>query len=356
MILRLNNQLPSVSIAIPTYNEAEHIEIVVRKFLATKYPNLIEILVVDGGSTDSTPTIVIQLNFEDPRVKLIHNPKKLQAPALNLALQKSQGEIFLRADAHCDYASDYIEKCVEVLLKSKALNVGGAQRFVAKNSFQAGIALASRSWFGSGGAKYRNPNYNGFAETVFLGCFWKKTLESMGGYCETSTPNEDSELNLRLAQISSQPIYVSSKIKVWYYPRRTWKSLWIQYFKYGSSRYTTTIKHKSQSQLRGKLPCIAVSTLILLFIFDLLFTPFDLHLKELYLLGLLFPGLESLRINLKFNRNFMTEFWRGKSEQTPSFLARWLTCFLVILTIPIAHFSGYGYQLFRYRVLNYKIW
>jgi hypothetical protein len=179
-------------------------------------------------------------------------------------------------------------------------------------------------------------------------------LESIGGYCETSTPNEDSELNLRLANLSSQPIYISSDIKVWYYPRTNWRALWIQYFKYGQARYSTTTKHDGKLQLRGKLPFLVISTLIVLFFFDLLFTPINLHIKELYLAGMLFPFWESLRVNLKFNHNFITEFWREKPEQAPAFLIRWLCCFIVILTIPIAHFSGYGSQLFKDRILNIK--
>ncbi len=154
----------------------------------------------DGGSTDGTQEIVKQLTIEDSRVKLIHNPQKIQSAALNLILKECKGDIFLRVDAHSDYAPDYIEKCVETLLESKALNVGGAQRFAAKTSFQAGIALSSKSILGSGGAKYRDSEYNGYAETVYLGCFWKKALLAVSGYSIQATANEDAELNLKLKQ------------------------------------------------------------------------------------------------------------------------------------------------------------
>jgi len=118
---------PSISIVIPTYNEIENIEAVVNSFLSSNYPNLLE-------------------------------------------------EFFLRADAHCEYAPDYIEQCVAAFEKSQALNVGGCQRFVAKEPFQAAIAIAARSWLGNGGAKYRDPNYSGYADTVYLGCFKKEVL------------------------------------------------------------------------------------------------------------------------------------------------------------------------------------
>lgn len=245
---------PTLTVAIPTYNEAANIERVVKGFLSTGYPNLIEIFVADGGSTDGTQDIVKKLSTEDSRVKLLHNPLKIQSAGLNLILQECKGDIFLRADAHSDYAPDYIERCVEALLESKALNVGGAQSFAAKTPFQAGIALSSKSILGSGGAKYRDSNYNGYADTVYLGCFWNKALAEVSGYSTEATANEDAELNQKLLKKDQNAIYISSKIRVWYYSRKTWKSLYIQYFKYGRGRYLTSIKYSVKSQIRGILP------------------------------------------------------------------------------------------------------
>ncbi|MFM5997890.1 MAG: glycosyltransferase, partial [Dolichospermum sp.] len=42
----------------------------VKEFLSTAYPNLIEVFVADGGSTDGTQDIVKNLALEDARVRL----------------------------------------------------------------------------------------------------------------------------------------------------------------------------------------------------------------------------------------------------------------------------------------------
>lgn len=372
-----SDNLPTLSIAIPAYNESANIEKLIRDFLSTKYPNLIEIFVADGGSTDGTQEIVERLSSEDSRVKLIHNPDKIQSAGLNLILQKCTGDIFMRADAHSDYAPDYIEQCVEALQKSRAINVGGAQRFVAKTPFQAGVTLASKSILGSGGAKYRDPNYDGYAETVYLGCFWTKRLKEVCGFCVEATTNEDFELDQRLiryfdiSQVTNQDaelnqrlikesgegaIYISSDIKVWYYPRKTWKSLWIQYFKYGRGRYLTSTKHSDRKQLRGKLPFLVLSLTIIMAFIDLFSPQLKLPIIELIPLGILLPFLESLRVNWKYRNNFKEEFWRGNEEEMPSFIIRWFYCGVALLTMPIAHFSGYAYQLFRHRVLRIDGW
>ena len=359
--------LPSVTVAIPAYNEEAYIKKVVTVFLASKYPKLTEILVADGNSSDRTQEIVQQIASSDPRVKLLINPQKIQSHALNLMLEKATGEVFLRADAHCEYAPDYIEECVEALLASKADNTGGAQRFVAENLFQAGVAIASNSVLGSGGAKYRDINYNGYADTVYLGCFWRKALLAVGTpsqnsqlyetevFDTTQITNQDAELNQKLLDNNPQAIYVSSAVKAWYYPRKTWKSLWVQYFRYGRGRYLTNLKHPERSQIRGKLPFFLVLGSIVMLAIDLLLTQIRLYVPEIILLGVFFILVESIRTTWKCRQKFDLEIWRGKSTK-PSLLSCTLVGFIAILTMVVAHSLGRAYQLFRYRILGVKGW
>ena len=374
--MSINKGYPTLTVGIPTYNESTDIERVVRGFLETAYPNLIEVFVADGGSTDGTQDIVKTLALEDERVKLLHNSLKVQSAGLNLILQQCKGDIFLRADAHSDYALDYIERCVEALLESKAQNVGGAQRFVAKTPFQAGAALAARSLLGNGGAKYRNPDYNGYADTVYLGCFWKEVLVKVGAYSTNNGTNEDSELNKRIiknvfklqqetnqdTELNQQQnnykgaVYIDSKICVWYYPRSTWKSLFLQYFKYGMSRYITSVKHSQDLQIRGKLPFLFFFIIFTLSFLSILFESYRLPVAAIILFGLIIILLESLRITWKFNRNFSREIWRGSEEEIPSFASHYFLCAIVLFTMPLAHFLGYAYQLFRHKFLRVSGW
>ena len=379
----ISTDYPALSVGIPAYNESADIERVVRGFLATAYPNLIEVFVADGGSTDNTEDIVRKLSLEDPRVKLIDNPLKIQSSGLNIIIKESNGDIFLRADAHSDYASDYIERCVEALIESKALNAGGAQRFVAKQTFQAAIALASKSILGNGGAHYRDPNYVGFVDTVYLGCFWRESLLALSQnagnpylvktdyvnedfelnirlikyvFDNTQITNQDAELNQRLLDIKPKAIYQSNKIKVWYYPRKTWKSLLLQYFKYGRGRCLTASKHSLMLQIRGIIPFTVIALAIFMLIIDLLFPSLGLPIKTLFLLCICLPFLDSLRLNLQYSKTFSTEIWRGDVNASPSFLSLWFFCGVVLLIMPIAHFSGYAYQLIRNRIYRIDGW
>ena len=344
---------PSVSVVIPVYNEVHYIDTIVNKFLASKYPNILEIIIVDGLSTDGTRDKIESLSCIYPQIKLLENPLRIQSAALNIALEACQGDIFLRADAHCNYASDYVEQCVRALQVSHAVNVGGAQRFIAANAFQAGVALASRSLLGSGGAKYRDPDYNGYAETVFLGCFWRSILAEVGGY--EVTRKEDSELNFRLLKThGDRAIYISSKIKVWYYPRRNLLGLWRQYVKYGRGSCIVAARYADTLPLRNKIPFFGVMLLSIALICDLTIFQGSLYTVPLIFLGICSIATEAARITLKYRSSFRDEFWGNPERPVPNIIIRWFWCTVAIATMPLAHFSGFGYQLYLKNILVNK--
>jgi glycosyltransferase involved in cell wall biosynthesis len=327
-------------VAIPVRNEEAHIGSVLKSFSESKYPAIEHIIVADGRSTDRTREIVSEWIRRDPRIRLFDNPGITQSHGLNIALNSTQSEVFLRADAHSAYAEDYVQTCVAELIRTKALNVGGAQRFVSETLVQAGIALAVQSPFGSGGAKYRNWNYDGFAETVYLGCFRREVLSTMGGYAQDDGfKGEDAELNRRLqncpfslsntttrdAKLNLKPesptipvIYVSHKIKVWYWPRRTLRALVQQYFNYGRGRALLSFRHR---YLHGRGAIIMA-----LWISALLFLSADAFMSKngmaasVALLGVSMAVLfvESGRVTLMHRQMFTTEIWRGPVGRKPS--------------------------------------
>ena len=342
---------PSVSIVIPTYNEVNSIEEIINCFLASKYPNLLEIIIVDGLSTDGTREKVEYLSQIYPKIKLLENPRRIQSAALNIALEASKGDIFLRADAHCNYALDYVEYCVAALQKSQAANVGGAQRFIAANTFQSGVSLASRSLLGSGGAKYRNPHYDGYAETVFLGCFWRSALAKIGGY--EVTRKEDSELNFRLLKAYGEcAIYISSQIKVWYFPRRNWLGLWRQYVKYGRGSCIMSARYADTLPLRNKIPFFGIMLLTIALFADLTIFHGSLYTIPAIIFGIVLIALEAARVTMKYDADFGEQFWHNSKRPIPNFFARWFWCTVAIATMPMAHFVGFGYQLYLRKVLG----
>jgi len=64
----------NVFIVIPTYNEAENIEMLVERIFVN-HPNF-HIIVVDDNSPDGTGKIADAISARDPRVHVIHRPQK----------------------------------------------------------------------------------------------------------------------------------------------------------------------------------------------------------------------------------------------------------------------------------------
>lgn len=370
----------SVCIAIPALNEERSISSVLTSLIdGSNILKLNQVLVADGGSVDRTRIVIQGMASNDSRIQIIENPKKIQSHGLNEILRHCTADIFLRADAHCIYANDYVERCVQALLTSGARNVGGCQRFVANSIFTSGISIAACSFFGNGGAKYRDPTYTGYADTVFLGCFWTEDLKALGGYDTDSPTNEDSELNRRMHEAFSteqvtnqdaelnarldarQPgsaIYISSDIRVWYFPRDSARKLWVQYFRYGRGRCQTLIKHRS-IPLRSITPTLALTLLLTWFLIDLfVYLPGQIWVT-IGLLGLSISIIlaESARCLWRLRGGaFERDIWRGAPDKVPSLVSRWLATSVALMIMPVAHSFGMLYQSFRRGILRVQGW
>jgi succinoglycan biosynthesis protein ExoA len=245
---------PRCTIVIPCYNEERFIEAAVRGAMAQTYPrDLVEILVVDGRSTDKTRALVAALTLEDPRVALHDNPGRYQSAAMNIGIKRSRGDVIVRMDAHAEYAEDYVERSVEVLRRTGAANVGGAARPRARGFFQHALSAALGSPLGVGGSAYRDETREGFVESVFNGAFRREAFQLAGLYDPKSVTNEDAELNQRIIEAGGK-VYLSRDIVVHYYPRDSLGALARQYFAYGQGRARTLYKRGRILSMRPLVP------------------------------------------------------------------------------------------------------
>ncbi|MDZ7658769.1 glycosyltransferase [Fodinibius sp.] len=87
----------SISVIIPTFNEADSITETIEKVQEHSKGYILEILVVDGGSTDATINRAKQAGAE-----IFESPDKGRAAQMNFGAKQAQGEIlyFLHADTH----------------------------------------------------------------------------------------------------------------------------------------------------------------------------------------------------------------------------------------------------------------
>ncbi|TIH14132.1 glycosyltransferase family 2 protein [Marinifilum sp. JC120] len=105
---RLNN-MPKVSVIIPTYNRAERVCRAVDSVLDQKFTDF-ECLIVDDGSTDDTAKRLAE--YDDPRLKVVQQENRGVSAARNVGISASQGEFIALLDSDDEWVPEKLQKQV----------------------------------------------------------------------------------------------------------------------------------------------------------------------------------------------------------------------------------------------------
>ena len=110
---RDRGHLPSVSMIIVAYNEADVIEQKLANTAALDFPaDRLEVIVVTDGSTDETPTRV----GRTPGIRVLHEPERRgKLAAMNRAAGFAQGEVLVFSDANNRYSRTALRELVAPL-------------------------------------------------------------------------------------------------------------------------------------------------------------------------------------------------------------------------------------------------
>ena len=89
---------PLISVILPVWNGEAFITETLASLTAQTFTNF-EILAIDNGSTDSTPTLLKQAAAKDPRIKPIFNETNLGlVGSLNKGIEHATGRYVARMD------------------------------------------------------------------------------------------------------------------------------------------------------------------------------------------------------------------------------------------------------------------
>ncbi|WP_242186679.1 glycosyltransferase family 2 protein [Sphingomonas sp. CARO-RG-8B-R24-01] len=245
----------TATVIIPTLNEIAHIGPLLTKLLGEPAGVVGEILVADGGSRDGTREVVSGFARRWSRVRLIDNPERIQAAGVNRAVAAADPrfETIVRIDAHALYPADYVGQLLPSLAASGADSVVVRLTTRGHGGFQSAVAIAQNSRIGTGGSTHRMGGASAWVDHGHHAAFRRTMFEAAGGYDTSFEANEDAELDARLRALGGR-IWLDTTIPVIYYPRATLGGLAKQYFRYGSGRARTIIKHGERLRLRQLLP------------------------------------------------------------------------------------------------------
>ena len=111
---------PIISIIIPVFNEAENIQKFLKQFETCSE---IEIIIVDGGSTDDTRAKIEEFNTRDREIKLVTSNKLGRANQMNYGATLARGKILLFLHADTILPVNY-QQIVQSILKRENVIVG----------------------------------------------------------------------------------------------------------------------------------------------------------------------------------------------------------------------------------------
>jgi len=229
---------PSASVIIPIVNEEQDIEQCLSAVFSQEYdPELVELIVIDGGSTDRSKEVAAAAFARSPfaRNELLPNTGGNTPSNLNRGLAAAHGDIVVRVDARSVIPADYVSRAVDILEnRPEVVVVGGAQIPRARpdsGMMAQAIARALRNPYLTGLSRYRLRERSGPSDTVYLGAFRRSELNRVGGWNEAFGTNQDYELNRRMALLGT--VWFESSLQVVYRPRETLRALGAQYRRFG---------------------------------------------------------------------------------------------------------------------------
>jgi succinoglycan biosynthesis protein ExoA len=265
----MTNAVKSILVVIPCLNEEAHLQATVEALLSPSPALPLQVVIADGGSIDKTREVAQNLMARFPNLMWLDNPKRNQAAAVNLAVQKygQAGGIVIRVDAHAGYPPRYVDSLVEEMRRTSADSIVVPMDTVGVHGFQCAVAAAQNSKLGNGGSAHRTASGGG--KWVDHGHHALMTIDAfraVGGYDETFAHNEDAELDMRLRHAGYR-IWLTEAAVLTYVPRRTALALFRQYRGYGYGRARNLFKHRQIPRLRQMIPVFVAPACVLALLF-----------------------------------------------------------------------------------------
>lgn len=188
---------PTVTIAVPCWNEEKTVEKTVRSLMKLNYPkDKIKLFLVNDGSTDGTLSVINSFK-KYPNIKVFDKENGGKFTALNLALANTESEFFgcLDADSFADSESlirimSYFENDKEIMAVAPSVVVDNPKNFIQKaQKAEYNMGVYYKKMLSFLGAINVTPGP--------LTIFRKKVFDDLGNY-RLAHNTEDMEIAYRM--------------------------------------------------------------------------------------------------------------------------------------------------------------
>ncbi|MGB0383859.1 MAG: glycosyltransferase [Ardenticatenaceae bacterium] len=214
---------PAVSLIFTLLNEGEDVRKLMESLLRqTRLPD--EVVVVDGGSSDNTVTVLERYADRLP-LRIIIEPGANISRGRNVAIAHATHDLIAVTDAGVRLESDWLERLLEPFERSDPPDfVSGFFLPDPQGLFEHALAmttLPAREEMGKGR----------FMPSSRSVAFTRAAWERVGGYPEWMTWSEDVLFDLALINAGVKILYQPDAV-VWFRPRSSLRSFMRQYRNY----------------------------------------------------------------------------------------------------------------------------
>lgn len=209
----------NVSIVITILNEEKTINRLLRSLLSqTVQPR--EIIIVDGGSTDSTLSQIPNKKI----IKVFVKPGN-RAIGRNYGIKQAKNEIIAITDAGGYPQRDWLEKLTSPFEDKDVLAAAGYYKSIGKNPFEE--AVTPYFLVMSDKAKQMEEFLPSARSMAIRKSAWKK----VGGFPEEFSHNEDLVFDYRLREAGVNFAFARGAIVYWYPPKNVYEAL-VKFFRF----------------------------------------------------------------------------------------------------------------------------
>lgn len=106
-----------VSVIMPNYNKGQYVGAAIESILSQTYRNF-ELVVVDDGSTDESPSIIREFRARDSRIVYVERSHLEVSSARNIGIETAQGDLIAFMDSDDVCSKDKLTKQVNLFRNS----------------------------------------------------------------------------------------------------------------------------------------------------------------------------------------------------------------------------------------------
>ncbi|MDI9624709.1 MAG: glycosyltransferase [Methanothermobacter sp.] len=262
--------LPRVSVVIPMRNEAKILKKCLQAMEKLDYPdNLLEIVIVNDGSTDNTRELILETNWSF-NYQYIETEGVGVSKARDIGFKKANGDFIAFTDADCIVKEDWIKRLLEPFDDGVAA-VGGPNVTPEDDKPFAKCVGLALSFLSKPGARYayegkkvHEIHHNPTCNVMYR----KSVLEEVGGFNHNLVTTDDEELDYRIRKKGYKIIYTPFA-RVKHYRRPNWKKYAKMAYYYGLGRMQSTKIHPRMARWFHFAPPLYMILLIILLILSI---------------------------------------------------------------------------------------